>query len=116
VRGVVVQNDVDQLTSGHLGLDRIQEMDELLMAMPLHAPAADTALQHVEGRKQRVVVLLRLWSCIMVPCRLFSSTAQAGCGQAPGFGLCELLAPTVAMAQSWTMRFLLQRYGDTTDR
>ena len=34
-------------------LDGVEEADELLMAMALHAPSDDLAVQHVEGGEQR---------------------------------------------------------------
>jgi hypothetical protein len=40
---------MDQPAGGHLGLDGVQEADELLMAMVLHVAADDGAIQHVEG-------------------------------------------------------------------
>ncbi len=53
VGGVVVEDDVDGLALWHLGLDGIQEPDEFLMAMALHAAADDLAFEHVEGGKER---------------------------------------------------------------
>ena len=38
---------------GHPGIDDIEEPDELLMAMTLHALADDLAFQHIKRRKQR---------------------------------------------------------------
>ena len=40
---VIVDDDVDDLAGRHLGLDGIEEADELLMAMALHAAADDLA-------------------------------------------------------------------------
>ena len=40
-------------SSGHLGLDDVEEADELLMAMALHALADDRAVEHVERCEQR---------------------------------------------------------------
>ena len=51
--GVVVGDGMDELAGRHGPLDRIEEADELLMAMLLHAPADDLAVQYVQGGKQR---------------------------------------------------------------
>ncbi len=60
VDGVVVQDGVDDLASRNLRLDGVQEADELLMAVALHAVADDLALQHVECGEQggRAVALV----------------------------------------------------------
>ena len=52
VRGVVVDDDVDGQLRRHSGVDEVQEADELLMAMTLHALADDFAFEHVEGSEQ----------------------------------------------------------------
>jgi hypothetical protein len=52
VRGVVVDDDVDGLVARHSGVDDIEEADELLMAMALHALADDLAFEHIEGSEQ----------------------------------------------------------------
>jgi hypothetical protein len=44
---------VDELAGRDLGFDRIEEADELLMPVPLHAATDDLAFEHVEGGKQR---------------------------------------------------------------
>lgn len=49
---VVVDDDVDSLFRGHSGVNGIEEADELLMAMTLHALADHPAFEHVEGGKQ----------------------------------------------------------------
>ena len=49
---VVVEHDVDLLVGRNLVLDGVQEADELLMGMPLHAPADDAAFEHVERSEQ----------------------------------------------------------------
>src|SRR3974390_3289566 len=49
VRGVVVEDDMDDLAGGDVGFDRIEEANELLMAVALHAAADDTAFQDVCG-------------------------------------------------------------------
>lgn len=53
VGGAVVDHGVDQLARGHLALDRVEEADELLVAVALHAPADHGAVEHVERREQR---------------------------------------------------------------
>ena len=52
VGGVVVDDDVDDLAGGDLGFDGIEEADELLMPMALHAAADDRAFEHVEGGEE----------------------------------------------------------------
>ena len=52
VGGVVVEDDVDQLAGRDLGLDGVEEADELLMAVALHVAADDRAVEHVEGGEQ----------------------------------------------------------------
>ncbi len=63
VRGVVVEHDVNGLSLWHFGLDCVQETDELIVAMPLHAAADDLALENIEGGKERgrtvALVILR---------------------------------------------------------
>jgi hypothetical protein len=53
VGGVVVRDGMDDLAGRHGRFDRVEEADELLMAMLLHATTDDCAIQHVEGSKQR---------------------------------------------------------------
>ena len=52
VGGVVVEDDVDHLAGRHLGLDRVQEAHELLMAVALHVAADDGPVEDVERSKQ----------------------------------------------------------------
>jgi hypothetical protein len=52
VRGVVVDNGMDQLAGRDHALDGIKEADELLMPVALHATAEDDAIERVEGGKQ----------------------------------------------------------------
>jgi len=52
VGGVVVEDEVDYLARRNGRLDGVEETDELLMPMALHAFADDLALQHVEGGEQ----------------------------------------------------------------
>jgi hypothetical protein len=53
VDGVVIDDGVDGLSLRHLRLDGIEEADELLMAVALHAMANDGAVEHVESGEQR---------------------------------------------------------------
>ena len=46
---IVVDDGVDHLSHGDLRLDRIEEADELLVAMALHVAANDGAIEDVEG-------------------------------------------------------------------
>jgi hypothetical protein len=52
VRAVIVEDHVNDLADRHLGLDGIQEPDELLMPVTLHAPPDHLSIEHVEGGKQ----------------------------------------------------------------
>ena len=52
VGGVVVEHDMDLLGCGHFALDGVQEADELLMPVSLHAPADDAAFEHVQCGEQ----------------------------------------------------------------
>ena len=52
VGGIVVEDHVDQLASRDRRLDRVEEADELLMAVPLHAAAEHGPVEHVEGGEQ----------------------------------------------------------------
>src|SRR6266581_6252407 len=53
VGGVVVENDVHDLSGRHLRLNSIQEADELLVTMAVHATADDLAFEHVKSDEQR---------------------------------------------------------------
>ena len=52
VDGVVVEDGVDDLAGRDLRLDGVEEADELLMPVALHAAADDLAFEHVERREQ----------------------------------------------------------------
>src|SRR5688572_4615633 len=52
VGGVVVEDDLNQLDWGYFGLDGVEEADELLMEMALHAAADEGAFEHIEGSEQ----------------------------------------------------------------
>jgi hypothetical protein len=53
VRAVAVEDRVDQLAGRRLVLDGVEETDELLLTVALHAAADHIALDDVEGGKQR---------------------------------------------------------------
>jgi hypothetical protein len=50
---VVVDDGVDRLSRRYLGLDGVEEADELLMAVALHVAADDGAVEDIEGGEQR---------------------------------------------------------------
>ena len=50
--GIVVEDDMDGLFGRDLSLDLVEEADELLMPMLLHAAPDDLAFEHIEGGKQ----------------------------------------------------------------
>ena len=52
VRPVIVEDDVDDPADWNLGLDGVEEADEFLMPVTLHAAPDDLALEHVERGKQ----------------------------------------------------------------
>ena len=60
VGGVVIDDGVDDLPGGNLGLNLVQEADELLMPVTLHAAADDRSIQDVERGEQggRAVALV----------------------------------------------------------
>ncbi|MDF2809947.1 MAG: hypothetical protein K0S56_978 [Microvirga sp.] len=70
VGGKIVEDSVNRLASRDLALDGVEEADELLMPVPLHAAADDITLQDVESGEQggRAVALV---SWVMVPARRF---------------------------------------------
>src|SRR6266513_691364 len=49
---VIVDNGVDQLASRDRAFDGVEEADELLMGMLLHAATEHHAVEHVEGGEQ----------------------------------------------------------------
>ena len=53
VGGIVVEDGVHQLARRHGRLDAVEEADELLVPVTLHALADDRAVQDVQGREQR---------------------------------------------------------------
>jgi hypothetical protein len=52
VRGINVDDGVDQLARGNRRINGVEEADELLMAAALHVAADDGAIEHVESGKQ----------------------------------------------------------------
>jgi hypothetical protein len=53
VGGIIVDDGVDHFSRRDLLLDRIEEADELLVAMTLHVAADDGSIKGVEGCEQR---------------------------------------------------------------
>lgn len=53
VNGAIIDNRVDQLAGRPPRLDGVEEADELLVLMALHAAANHTTIQHVQRREQR---------------------------------------------------------------
>src|SRR5271156_2742134 len=53
VGGIVVEDGVDQLAGRNVSLNGVEEADELLMGMFLHAAAEDGAVQDIEGGEER---------------------------------------------------------------
>src|SRR5664279_6094910 len=53
VRCVVVDDGVDRFLDRHLGLDGIEEADELLVPVALHVAADDGTVEDVESGEQR---------------------------------------------------------------
>ena len=58
VGGVVVRDGMDEFARRNGCLDRVEEADELLMAVLLHATSDDLAVQHVESSNSVVVPFL----------------------------------------------------------
>ena len=52
VRRVIVEDHVDDLSRRNIRLDRVEETNELLMPMALHAAPDNLALDHVERGKE----------------------------------------------------------------
>ena len=52
VRGVIIQNNMDDLACGDLCLDGIQEADELLMPVALHVAADHRAIEDIKCGEQ----------------------------------------------------------------
>jgi len=60
VRGIVVDNGMDNLSGGNGALNSIEKFDEFLVPVMRHAAPDDSALKHVEGSEQggRAVALV----------------------------------------------------------
>src|SRR4029077_16637491 len=87
VSGIVVDDHMHRLLLGHLGINDVEEADELLMAMALHTLADDLAFQHIKRCEQRRDAMTLVVVCDGAGTSLLSSSAApAGCGPAPGFG------------------------------
>ena len=52
MRPVIVEDDVDDPADRNLGLNGVQETDELLVPVTLHAAPNDVAVEHVERSEQ----------------------------------------------------------------
>src|SRR5262249_23580712 len=83
---IVIDDDMDHRLFRHLGIDDIEEADELLMAMTLHALADDLALKAIARREQGGVVVSLILVGHGARAAPSSSAAPAGCGPAPEFG------------------------------
>ncbi len=63
---VIAEDDVDDFTGGHMGLDGIEDADGLLMAVTLHAATDDGVLQDVQGgergRGAVTFVVMLVWT------------------------------------------------------
>jgi hypothetical protein len=53
VGGIVVEDHVHDFSGRHLRLDGVEEADELLATMALHASADDLSFEDVESSEQR---------------------------------------------------------------
>lgn len=51
VGGIIVEHGMDELFGGNLALDGIEEADEFLVPMALHAAADHSAIEHIERRE-----------------------------------------------------------------
>ena len=80
VRGVVVDNGLDQLAGRNRALDGIEEADELLVPVSLHAAAEDDPIERVEGGKQggRAVPLVEAMGPAPRACDLDAATQPEG--------------------------------------
>jgi hypothetical protein len=53
VGGIVIEYSLDQLAGRHHALDCVEEADEFLVPVALHAAANHRVLEHVQRREQR---------------------------------------------------------------
>ena len=95
VRAVIVEDHVDDLAGGDLGLDRVQEADEFLVPVALHAAANDLAVEHVEGGKQGggAVALIDAMGRAARACDLGAATTADRCPMRQPNDLSRSLAP-----------------------
>src|SRR3981081_2636974 len=83
--GIIVEDDVDGLFGSNLSLYLVEEADELLMPMLLHAASNDLAFEHIEGGKQGggAVALIVVGHGGGAP--LLQGQTRLGAGEGPGF-------------------------------
>src|SRR6478672_9192214 len=102
--GVVVQDQMNLQPVGHLAVDRVEELDELGVAVPGQALADHGPSQHVQGGEQggRAVALVVMgpW-CLPVPA---PSAVMPGCGP----------KPESATSRPYTTRWPARADSDTT--
>jgi len=53
VSGVVVENGMDEFAGGNFRVDGVEEADELLIGMVLHAATEHGAVEDIEGDEGR---------------------------------------------------------------
>jgi hypothetical protein len=90
---VVIDDCVNHFSRRDLGLDRIEEANELLVPMALHVAADDGAIEDVEGGKQRGGTVTLVVVCHRPGAARPSSAAPAGYGRAPGSGFSRSADP-----------------------
>ena len=101
VGGIVVDDGMDHFSHRNLRLDRIEEADELLMAVTLHVAADDSAVEDVESREQRggavafVIVRHRSATALLQPQAWLDAVQRLNL---PVFGEATALAPTSRLA------------------
>jgi transposase len=78
---VIVDNGVDQLASRDRAFDGVEEADELLMGVLLHAATEHHAVEHVEGGEQggRAVALVDAMGRVARACDLGAATTAGRC-------------------------------------
>ena len=74
------------LPAGTCRLDGVEEADELLMPVALHAAADDGAVEDVEGGEQRGRAVALVVVRHGAGAALLHAAGRAGCGRAPGSG------------------------------
>src|SRR6266403_2931946 len=104
VRTVIVEDHVDDPAYRNFGLDSIQEADELLVPVALHAAANDPALEHIESGEQRgrAVALVDAMGRAARACDLGAATTAGRCPMRQANDLSRSLAtfdqPTTLIA------------------